>query len=250
VKSALALVGIASFTAAPALAATTVYGSADVKFTVNATAEVAIATNYATTAPYGQSGTAATILDSTPGNCAAGVVETLATLTFGGVTPPGTGYNGCYYKNAVEIGISSNDTNGYKVIEYIDTIVTGTQVCLFRLNATPAAAPTVSGATGNPAAYSGGCPTVNTIAGTALTGLGAATAGTGFGGASNPGTGTWNVTATPTATTYTSGGDTVYSGSSLLSGWNYIGEDIQLNVSSAAPSSAQTNVLTVAVIPN
>ena len=219
------------------MAGAPVYGSADLKFTVNATAEVAIATNYATTAPYGQSGAAATILDSTPGNCAAGVVETLATLTFGGVTPPGTGYNGCYYKNAVEIGISSNDANGYKVIEYIDTVVTGTQVCLFRLNATPAAAPTVSGASGNPA-------------GTALVGLGAPVAGTGFGGASNPGTGTWNVTATPTATTYTAGGDTVYSGASLLSGWNYIGEDIQLNVSSAAASVAETNVLTVAVIPN
>ena len=209
------------------MAGAPVYGSADLKFTVNATAEVAIATNYATTAPYGQSGAAATILDSTPGNCA-GVVETLATLTFGGVTPPGTGYNGCYYKNAVEIGISSNDANGYKVIEYIDTVVTGTQVCLFRLNATPAAAPTVSGASGNPAAYTASCPTVNSIAGTALVGLG----------------------APPTATTYTAGGDTVYSGASLLSGWNYIGEDIQLNVSSAAASVAETNVLTVAVIPN
>jgi hypothetical protein len=83
-----------------------------------------------------------------------------------------------------------------------------------------------------------------------LVGLGAPVAGTGFGGASNPGTGTWNVTATPTATTYTAGGDTVYSGASLLSGWNYIGEDIQLNVSSAAASVAETNVLTVAVIPN
>jgi hypothetical protein len=74
--------------------------------------------------------------------------------------------------------------------------------------------------------------------------------GTGFGAASNPGTGTWDVTATPTSTVYTAGGDTVYNGASLLSGWNYIGEDVQLNVASTAASGADTNVLTVAVIPN
>jgi len=248
--AALVMLGIATVTAAPSMASTTVYGSAQLKYTVNATALVSIATNYATTAPYGQAAGASTILPSVAGNCTAGVAETLATLTFGGVTPPSSGYTGCYYKNAVEVGINSNDASGYKVIEYIDTLIAGTQVCLFPLNATPAAAPTVSGASGNPAAYVAACPTVNSVAGTALTGLGAATAGTGFGAASNPGTGTWDVTATPTATTYTAGGDTVYSGSSLLSGWNYIGEDVQLNVASTAASGADTNVLTVAVIPN
>ena len=238
--TALAMLGLATVMTAPSSATTTVYGSAQIKYTVNATALVSIATNYATTSPYSQSAAASTILPSVAGDCAAGAVETTATLTFGGVTPPGAGYTGCYYKNAVEVGVDTNDASGYKVIEYIDTVVTGTQVCLFRLNATPAAAPTVSGASGNPAAYTASCPTVNSIAGTALVGLGAPVAGTG----------TWNVTATPTATTYTAGGDTVYSGASLLSGWNYIGEDIQLNVSSAAASVAETNVLTVAVIPN
>jgi hypothetical protein len=244
------MLGVATVMAAPSAATTTVYGSAQIKYTVNATVLVSIATNYATTTPYSQSAAASTILPSVAGNCAAGAVETTATLTFGGVTPPGSGYTGCYYKNAVEVGVDSNDASGYKVIEYVDTLIAGTQICAFRLNATPAAAPSVSGATGNPAAYTASCPTVNSVAGIALAGLGAATAGTGFGGASQPAGMTTDVTTTPTATTYTSGGFTMYSGASLLTGWNFIGQDIQLNVGSTAASGADTNVLTIAVIPN
>ena len=137
--AALAMLGVATVMAAPSAATTTVYGSAQIKYTVNATVLVSIATNYATTTPYSQSAAASTILPSVAGNCAAGAVETTATLTFGGVTPPGSGYTGCYYKNAVEVGVDSNDASGYKVIEYVDTLIAGTQICAFRLNATPAA---------------------------------------------------------------------------------------------------------------
>lgn len=254
------MVGIGTFMAAPGQAATTVYGSAQLKYTVNATASVSIATNYQTTAPIGQqSAAAATILPSAAGNCSAGVVESIATLTFGGVTPGATptSYTGCYYKNALSIGLNSNDSLGVKVLEYADVQVTGTQICVFNLNGTmgtaaPTTNPSVSGAAGNPAAYSGAaCPTVNSVAGTPLVFNGATTAGTGFGAAGTPPGVTTDVTATPTATTTTAGGTTLYSTAAAPPvGWNFFGQDVQLNVAGNAPSGAQTNVITVAVIPN
>jgi len=232
------------------MAATTVYGSAQLKYTVNATAAVSIAVNYDATGAI-QSGVASTILPSVAAQCTAGVAEgTNATLTFGGITPPGAGYTGCYYKNAISVGVLTNDTANVQVVEYTDTVAAGTQICAFKLN-TPAAAPTQSGASGNPGPYVAACPTVNGVAGTALTGLGAATAGTGFGGATVPGL-TTDTTATPTATTYTAGGFNLFNAAGLgtFSGaaYKFIGQDIQMNVSGAAASGAATNVITIAVI--
>ena len=246
------MLGIATVTAAPGTAATTVYGSAQLKYTVNATAAISIAVNYSATGAI-QAGTASTILPSVAGNCTAGVAEGAnATLTFGGITPPAAGYTGCYYKNAISVGVNSNDSAGVKVVEYFDTAVAGTQLCAFFLDATPKAAPTASGASGNPAAYTASCPTVNSVAGVALAALGAASSGTsGYGAAGNPGTPATNVNATPLYTAYTSGGATIYSTTSQPpAGWNFMGQDVQLNVSAAAPSGAQTNVITVAVIPS
>jgi len=249
--TALASLGIVTALAAPSMAATTVYGSAQLKYAVNATAAVSIAVNYDATGAI-QSGVASSILPSVAGNCTAGVAEgTLATLTFGGITPPASGYTGCYYKNAISIGVESNDVNPVNIVEYVDTLAAGTQICSFRLNGTPAAAPTQSGATGNPGPYVAACPTVNSVAGVALAGLGAATAGTGFGGATVTGL-TTNTTATPTATTYTAGGYSLYNAAGALSGaaFKYIGQDIQMNVNATAASGAATNVITIAVIPS
>jgi hypothetical protein len=246
--TALASLGIVTALAAPSMAATTVYGSAQLKYTVNATAAVSIAVNYDATGAI-QNAVASTILPSVVGNCSAGVAEAaLATLTFGGITPPGAGYTGCYYKNAISVGVQSNDTANVTVVEYIDTLAPGTQICAFKLN-TPAAAPTQSGATGNPGPYVAACPTVNGITGTALTGLGAAVAGTGFGGAIVPGLAT-NTTTTPTATAYTAGGYQLYNALGGFSGaaFKYIGQDIQMNVNGTAASGAATNVITIAVI--
>ncbi|MGD1066569.1 MAG: hypothetical protein ABR975_07110 [Vulcanimicrobiaceae bacterium] len=172
--AALVMLGIATVTAAPSMAATTVYGSAQIKYTINATAQVAIATNYTSTAPYGQSAGAATILASTAGNCAAGVAETGATLTFGAITPgsSATTYTSCLYKNALLVGVNSNDSTGFKVWEYTDTVASGTVICAYANNtATMAASPVASPATaiagnGTCAAPTGGA------AGTALTSQG------------------------------------------------------------------------------
>ncbi|HTW83015.1 MAG TPA: hypothetical protein VMD91_02970 [Candidatus Sulfotelmatobacter sp.] len=233
------------------MAATTVYGSAQIKYTVNATASVAIATNYTTAAPWGQAAGASTIYSQPAGNCTAGAAETGATLTFGAITPPTSGYTSCYYKNALLLGVSSNDTSGFKVYEYTDSVATGTAICSYPLNATMAASPTVSGATAA-VTYVASCPTVNSVAGVALVGEGGSTAGTGFGGASTPGTGTWDQTATPTATTAGAVGSVFFSAATANGSWLYGGQDISFNVSSAAASSTttQTNVVTLAVVPN
>jgi hypothetical protein len=231
--------------------AATVYGSAQLKYTVNATAAVSIAVNYDVNGNI-QSGVASSILPSAAGNCTAGVAEgTTAQLTFGGITPPVSGYTGCYYKNAISIGVQSNDVNGVNIVEYLDVLAAGTQTCIFKLDAAPAATkPTASGATGNPAAYAASCPTVNAIAGTALTALGAATVGSGFGAPSTPAGVTTNVTATPTATTYTAGGTSIYSGTGVSgSAFKFMGQDVQQNVSSSATSGAATAIITFAVIP-
>jgi hypothetical protein len=236
------------------MAATTVYGSAQLKYTVNATAAVSIAVNYDATGAI-QNAVASTILPSVAGACSAGVAEGAnATLTFGGITPPGAGYTGCYYKNALSVGVQTNDTNLVQVIEYVDTLATGTQICAFKLN-TPAAAPTQSGASGNPGPYVAACPTVNSVAGVALTGLGTASGGSAgtFGGATVAGL-TTNTAASPQYTAYTAGGyllfnangNTAYSGAAF----KYIGQDIQMNVNGTAASGAATNVITVAVIAN
>jgi hypothetical protein len=243
-------------TAAPAFAATTVYGSAQLKYTVNATAAVSIAVNYDPTTGSIKNATAGSILASAAGNCTAAVAEGVnATLTFGGITPPGAGYTGCYYQNAISVGVQSNDTNGIDVYEYVDVAPTGTAVCVFKLGAanTLNALPPASGASGNPAAYNGAtCPTVNGVAGGApLTALGAATAGSGFGGAGTPAGVTTNVTATPTATTYSAGPGAIYGGSTGLSGttFKYLGQDVQMNVNGNAASGAATSVITFAVVP-
>jgi hypothetical protein len=233
------------------MAATTVYGSAQLKYTVNATAAVSIAVNYDATGAI-QSGVASTILPSVAGNCTAGAPEgTTATLTFGGITPPATGYTGCYYKNAISVGVQSNDALGLNVYEYTDTLATGTQICTFKLNAAPAAAPTQSGATGNPGPYVAACPTINGVAGVALTGTtGALIGGPGYGGAGAPASPTTNVNATPTANTYVAGPPAFYTTASAVgAAFKFIGEDVQMNVSAAATSGAATNVITFAVIP-
>jgi hypothetical protein len=248
------MLGIATVCAAPSSAATTVYGSAQLKYTVNATASVSIAVNYDTNGNI-QPTTASSILASAAGNCTNGVAESSnATLTFGGITPPGSAgsYTSCYYKNAISVGINSNDSAGVKVVEYVDAVQTGTVICAYPIDATPKSKPTQSGATA--ITGSGTCPaaTGGAGAGTALSGLGAVTAGTGYGAQGNPGSPTTVVTTgAPTATAYTAGGLTLYNTASAPpAGWNFMGEDVSMNVSPAAPSGANTQVITIALIPS
>ncbi len=247
--AALVMLGIGYVSTAPSSAAVTVYGSAQLKYTVNATASVSIATNYNAAGAQGLG--APSILASAAGNCTAPAAEVAATLTFAGITPPGgAGFTGCYYKNAISVGVLSNDASGVKVVEYADVIAGGEQICMFPIDSTLQAAPSASGAAGNPAAYAGAaCPTVNAVAGQKLTALGATNSGgAGFGAAGNPG-GT-AVNANPLYTIYTAGGSTICTcvGNSGAV-WKFLGQDIQLNADGTAASGAASNVITVAVIP-
>ncbi len=251
--AALVMLGIATVTAAPSSAAPTVYGSAQLKYTVNATASISIAVNYDVNGAI-QPAAASSILASAAGNCAAGVAEASnATLTFGGITPPGGAgtYTSCYYKNALSVGVNSNDSAGVKVVEYVDAVQPGTVICAYPIDATPKNKPTQSAATA--IAGSGLCPAATGGgAGTALTGLGAVTAGAGFGALGNPGAPATVVTAgAPTATAYTAGGLTLYNTAAAPpAGWNFMGQDVSMNVSPAAPSGANTQVITIALIPS
>jgi len=247
--AALVMLGIATVFAAPSSAAVTVYGSAQLKYTVNATASVSIATNYNAAGAQGLG--APSILASAAGNCTAPAAEVAATLTFASITPPGgAGFTGCYYKNAISVGVLSNDASGVKVIEYADALATGEQICMFPIDAALQATPTASGASGNPGAYAGAvCPTVNAVVGQKLSALGATNSGgAGFGAAGNPG-GT-AVNANPLYTIYTAGGSTICTcvGNSGAV-WKFLGQDIQLNADGTAASGAAANVITVAVIP-
>jgi len=248
--AALAILGLGSVMAMPAQAAgPTVYGSAQLKYTVTATAALSLATNYVA-ATGSQSAAAASILPSVAAACTAGVSEgALATLTFGNVTPPsGATSTGCYYQNAISVGISSNDALGVTLTEGIDTATAGIVVCAFPLNAAPAASPTVSGAAGNPAAQlAGTCPTINAVAGQKLAAVAGYAAGAGFGAAGAPG-GT-DVQAAPGSFT-APGGFTVFTTGAPLgyAGFKFLGQDIQLNVDGTAASGVATKVVVFALV--
>jgi hypothetical protein len=249
------MLGIATVTAAPSSAATTVYGSAQLKYTVNATAAISIAVNYDANGAI-QPAVASSILPSVAGNCTAGVAEaSAATLTFGGITPPSGAapYTTCYYKNAISVGVNSNDAAGVKVMEYVDVLPAGTVICSYPLDGNaPKNKPTQSAATaitgnGTCAAATGGA------AGTALSALGATTAGSGYGAQGNPGAPATVVVGpgTPTSTVYTAGGYQFYTsgGAQPPAGWNFLGSDVSLSVSPAAASGNNlSSVITFALI--
>jgi hypothetical protein len=247
------MLGIVATSAAPSMAAVTLYGSAQLKYTVNATASLSLSTNFTTTGA--QAAAAATILSNPAGNCSAGVAEASATLTFGGITPPsGAGMTGCYYKNAIGIGVLSNDALGVKVFEYTDAIAPGTAICAM----TPTGAALAATLTLSPVAAAPAPATSATTCGaapagftaTALTGQGAVTPGSGF-GAAGIGNGGTDVTATPTATQAGNVGFNWFSGTGNNGAtWTFLGEDLQFNVAGTAGSGANTNVITVALIPN
>jgi hypothetical protein len=250
--AALAILGLGSVMAMPAQAAgPTVYGSAQLKYTVTATAALSLATNYVP-ATGSQSAAAASILPSAALSCTAGVAEGgLATLSFGNVTPPaGATSTGCYYQNAISVGISSNDALGVTLTEGIDVASAGVVVCAFPLNAAPAALPAASGAAGNPAAQAAGtCPTVNAVVGQKLAAVAGFVAPGGFGAAGAPAGVTTDVNAQGTLFT-APGGFTVFTTGAPLgyAGYKFMGQDIQLNVDGTAASGAATKVVVFALV--
>jgi hypothetical protein len=242
--AALVMLGLGTAMAIPANAATNQFGSAQIKYTVAATAALSIAVNYSPATGSIQAAVAGTIFPAGTGSCSAGIAEGAnATLTFGSITPPtGATAEECYYSNAVSVGVSTNDSLGYTVQEGVDSVPAGTLICMFPTNAVPAALPPASGSTGAKVTASTPstttCPTVNAVAGVALTATTGQVAPTVFGAAGAPAGVTTNVSATPGS--FTGGGVLAYTvaAGAPAAGYKYFGQDIAMNIDGSAASGA------------
>lgn len=238
-RGALALVGLgmAAVTCAPVSAATQ-SGSVQMKWNVAATATMALVTNYTAGIAAAQGTGANSLQPSGAGVCASQTAETAFTMTFGALTPLATAQVGCNYQRAVAATVTTNDSLGYKVTEFLDQAPTaGITFCQYPNNAGAATttAPASSQTTA-PVAYTSACST----GGTALV-AGTAASGTGGG---NPGT-VGIRTATTPATPYT-WASTTATASNLV-----YGEDIQINLgANQASSTADTSYIIVSLIPN
>lgn len=239
-RAALALVGLgmAAVTCAPVSAATQT-GSVQMKWSVAATATMTLVTNYTSGVAAAQ-GTGANSLQPSPaGTCANQAAETAFTMTFGALTPSATTAVGCNYQRAVAATVTTNDSLGYKVTEFLDqTPTAGITFCAFPNNSGAATvnAPASLQASA-PAAYTAGaCAT----GGTALV-PGTGASGTGGG---NPGT-TGIRTATTPATPYT------WASTAAVAANLVYGEDIQLNLAAnQASTAADTSYIIISLIPN
>jgi hypothetical protein len=257
-KRSLAATVIAAALLAPAgpVYAATPSGNAQLRFTSAATLSLAITTQY--TAAAAQGNATPTLLPSVAGVCTAIGSEANFTLTFGALAPRPNVASACLYKNAVAVGVSSNDANGFVVNEYLDAAPTaGLGICAFPNGGTfplaPALAITQSARAGNPAA--------GTFTGNNLTSCsaGGSIVPTGAGGVSSGGANPGNPGAP---------GLEFYSPSSALLGLMststptvnsvaivtmFAGEDIQVNLAPGAPSTlvGQTGVyMTIQLVPN
>jgi len=240
-----------------AYAATTTTGAAQLMFTSAATMSMTIVTQYSAAAAQGNA--VPSLLPSAAGVCTAAGAEVNFTMTFGALAGSPVASTACLYKNAVAVGINSNDAAGYVVNEYLDaTPTSGIGICAYpnggAFPLTPAIAPlTLSGKAGNPPAgtFTGmnltSCPAGGTIV------------PPGTGGASSAGTTPGNV-GTPslefyspsgTALKFLSSATTTVNGGVLVN--MYGGEDIQVNMAPGAASTTvgQTGVyMTIQLVPN
>jgi len=239
-------------------ASTTQTGGAQIQWTSAATSSLSIVTQYSTTPTQGNA--VPTLLPSAAGVCAGAGAEANFTLTFGALTRNSAAPTGCLYKNAIAVGVQTNDASGFSVQEYLDAApTTGIGICAFpngggSFPLAPAIAPVVaSGRSGNPAA--------GTYAGQNLTGCAAGgnIVPQGAGGAANAGTLPGNPGApglqfyspsTSGLTMMTMAGPTVNGGAVVSM---YGAEDVQVNLSPNAASSTagQTGAfITIELIVN
>ena len=256
--AASALAAVLLVPASFARASSTYTGGAQIQWTSAATSSLAIVTQYSTT---GTQGTAVpTLLPSAAGVCTGAGTETGFTLTFGALTRSLAAPTACLYKNAIAIGVQTNDASGFSVSEYLDAAAaTGVGICAYpnggaSFPLTPAIAPvSASTRSGNPAAgtYTGQNLTSCAAGGNIIpqgTG-GAANAGTVPG---NPGTAGLQYYSPSTSglSLMSMSGPTV-NGGAIAS--FYGAEDVQVNLSPNAPSStaAQTGAfITIELIVN
>lgn len=213
---AIGIMAVLGGAALPA-GAVTQSGTVTVKWNTAVAATIALATNYDATGA--QQLTAPSILTAANGGSGACTAtgagsEAAGTVNFGSITPDFAQTTGCLYKNAVNALVKTNSTS-WSVAEKMDGLPTGSTLCALGNGiAFPAATLTSAPAT--------------------QSGRAAAVAGTTCSG--GPSITTASTTVVSSATAYPSGAN--------------IGEDLQLLLSTAAATGAQTQVLTVTVTAN
>lgn len=107
--TALAALGIAALSVAPAAAAVTTQGAVKMTWNVSPSATLNITTNYSSTGAQGTG--ASSLFPSAAGVCANGTTETGWNLTFGNLTPSTTAAVQCLYQNAVSAKVVTNSSN-------------------------------------------------------------------------------------------------------------------------------------------
>jgi len=237
VAAALGALTIAATVSAVPAGAATQTGAVKFGWTIPAAFTAHLASDYKTAQSAFATGTG-TIQTSTSagsGTCTTPATDAYNsyTLTFGTVTP-GTGATGCNYQNAIGISVNTNDAAGYQVYESLDVTAAPANygICVYTDGATATAttpASTNGTAPGAATFNAGGVATACAGSGTLL--------GPASGTVTNPGVGgdvgsAGSATATglPTTAVWTVAAGTPATGT------NFYGEDVQLDIPTAAPS--------------
>jgi hypothetical protein len=252
VKRILAAAALAAVIALPALpsmaAGTPSYGSVKMSWSVNTTANMTLATQYSAAGAQGLA--APNLLPSALAVCAGSGTETAFNMTFGAINPNLTAAVGCLYTNAVAASVTTNDSAGFKINEYLDAAPAGgAAFCAYGNGGTfplTAGAVVQSTRAGNPAAGTFTGPGVVTCTGGQQVPVG--TGGTLNAGTTpgNPGTASLEFYSAAT------NGLNVVSNPAQALTAVYAGQDIQLNLPAGAASTVatQSSYMTVQLFPN
>jgi hypothetical protein len=219
-------------------------------WTVSATAQLSIATQYAAASNNivtAQGAGTPSLLPSAAGVCAGSGAEVADNLTFGALTPSTTVEVGCDYQNAVAAEVATNDSLGFKLNEFVVSAPAGITFCAFPSGATngTAAATVASGLSGNPAAWTGAA----CAAGGTVLAAGSAPAGSNP-GQSNPIGGGGGTAGLETATA-PGAGNFAWGNAVAAFPAAFFSEDIQINLAANQASAAgQSAFLIIQLIPN
>lgn len=250
ILAAAALVAVIALPALPSMAAgTPSYGSVKMSWSVNTTANMTLATQYSAAGAQGLA--APTLLPSALAVCAGSGTETAFNMTFGAINPNLAAAVGCLYTNAVAASVTTNDSAGFKVNEYLDAAPAGgAAFCAYgNGGAFPLTAGAVAQSTrsGNPAAGTFTGPGVVTCA------AGGTQVPVGTGGVLNAGTTPGNPgTASLEFYSAATNGINVVSNPGQALTAVFAGQDIQLNLPAGAASTVatQSSYMTVQLFPN
>ena len=247
--TALALAGaLAGWAPAAYASGTPSFGSVQMTWSAATTATLGIVTQYST---FTQGTGVPSLLPSAAGVCNGSGAETAFNMHFGAQAISLVAPTACLYKNAVAVSLTTNDSTGYDVYEYLDAAPpAGTAFCAWpnggaSFPLTPSASVTTSARSGNPAAgtYAGGVLT-SCAAGASQVPVGSG--GVLTNGGAGPGTsGSEEYYANNSPTGLKIATSSTYAMTTV-----YVGEDVQLNLAPAQSSTAGTSsIMTISLIP-